>query len=184
MEKERNIIIKPIIRGNEIVAVEINQIELPLISNAKVSDLQELVNAIETFCKYFDLEELAGKRLAGKGRILKEFEPEELVNFLNTLSPDQILVIKVLAEVGRNGLSRGDLVQKMKELLGETDFKGWDLGGKLAGISVRAHKTWGKESIFERCHIRKGSRIVSGWRLKEKYLPIIRKWLQERGESL
>jgi len=30
----------------------------------------------------------------------------------------------------------------------------------------------------------RGDEIVSGWRLKEKYLPIVRGWFQEMGETL
>ena len=69
----------------------------------------------------------------------------------------------------------------MRELLDDRKFSGWALGRKASGD---IYKGQGKEIIFERCHIRRGDEIVSGWRLKEKYLPIVKGWLQEMGGTL
>ena len=184
MSANSNPIIKPVIRGSQIVAVEINGLELRLDRPANISELQEIVTAIEGFCKYFRLEELSDVSIARRGQVFEEFEPEELIEFLKELKPDQILALKILAEAGKDGIPRKEFVSRMRELLDDPKFSGWALGGKLAGISIRAHKGWGKESIFERCHIRRGDEIVSGWRLKEKYLPIVRGWFQEMGETL
>ena len=69
----------------------------------------------------------------------------------------------------------------MRELLDDRKFSGWALGRKASGD---IYKGWGKENTFERCHIMRGDEIVSGWRLKEKYLPIVRGWFQEMDETL
>lgn len=144
MSNKGEMYIRPVIQGNQVVSIEIQNMSLPLREPIPIAKLAELVEVIERFGKYVDIEKLS-ERLPKES--LKKWATQDLHEFVLTeIRDDQAVALKVLTEVTE--ISRKEFVQRMAKLLGKEKFRGWDLGGILAGITMKA-KSWGYESPYK-----------------------------------
>jgi hypothetical protein len=170
--------IRPVIHGNQVVSIEIHDISLPLREPIPVAKLAELVEVIERFAKYIDIEKLS--EVLPK-ESLKKWVPQDLRKFILTdIRDDQAIALKVLVETTE--ISREEFIQKMAKLLGEQGFRGWDLGGILAGITMKA-KNWGYESPYKS----EWRSVGKEWKCfysiaRDEYKDIIASALKEREE--
>ncbi|QQG48279.1 MAG: hypothetical protein HY247_05880 [archaeon] len=167
--------IKPVIEGTDITSVEVGNTTLKLKQTVSLDSLQELISAVENFSKFFDLTSLGS---ADEG-IKTEWNEQDLTQFLSKETrEDQIVALKVLSDKGE--VTREEFLNEMKKLLKNPGFRGWDLGGLLAGLSIRS-RTWGYESPYIKEERREGNEWDTFYRIKERYAPLIKKWLKERG---
>jgi len=176
MSNKDEMYIRPVIHGNQVVTIEIQNVSLPLKEPIPIAKLAELVDTIERFVKYVDIEKISEKL---SKESLKKWTPQDLREFVLTdLRNDQATALKVLTE--STEISRKEFVQKMAKLLGNERFRGWDLGGLLAGITMKS-KNWGYESPYKSEWRPAGSEWECFYYLaRSEYKDIIASALKER----
>ena len=178
---EQPLSIKPLIRETAIVALEVEDIRLPLKKKLPLSDLPKLVEAAEVFFTYVDIEKLSESisEEEEEAEKLPEWEEKALREFVVTsLRDSQAIAFEVLLDYDE--VSRKDFISEMRKRLENPNYRGWDLGGQLAGITMKS-KSWGYESPFEREWRTVGDKWKCFYSLRrEKYNDVIRKALVER----
>lgn len=170
--------VKPVIQDGEIISVEVENVSLPLRGHLSLDELPQLVDVVERFFRYVDVEKLS-ESLIEEEESLKEWKDEDLRDFVLTqLRDSQAVALGVLTE--SDEVTREQFVAKMKKLLADNTFRGWSLGGLLAGITMKA-KSWGYESPYEREWRTVGNEWKCFYRLtKDRYRSIISAALKER----
>lgn len=171
--------VKPVIEDGEIVKLEIEEVSLPLRQPLTLDELPQLIAAVEGFFRYVDVEKL-GETLAGEGEELGEWEDEDLRKFVLTkLRDSQAAALRVLTD--SNQVTREQFIAKMKKLLDDDTFRGWSLGGLLAGITMKS-KSLDNESPYESEWRTAGNKWKCFYYLtRDRYKPIIKKALEERS---
>lgn len=174
---EKPLSVKPVIRGTEITSLEIEDVQLPLKKSLPLNDLPKLVEAAEMFFKYIDIERLSES--ITEEEKLAEWEDESLREFVSTsLRDSQAVILGVLVDYEE--ITREEFINEMKKRLKDAKYRGWDLGGQLAGITMKS-KSLGYERPFEKEWRTVGDEWKCFYRLsKEKYKDIIRNALKER----
>lgn len=169
--------IKPIITSSKITGIEVEDVSLPLRGELSLNELSQLVEAVEAFFKYIDVERLGETLSEEEG--LEEWNEKDLRKFVSTqLRDSQAVALRVLTE--SDDITREEFIQKMRKLLGDNTFRGWSLGGLLAGITMKS-KSWGYESPYEREWRNVGNKWKCFYYLtREEYRDIISKALKER----
>jgi hypothetical protein len=169
--------VKPVIQDGQIISIEIQDVSLPIKGSLSLNELPQLVDAVEKFFKYVDIERF-GEALTREEE-LKEWDDENLRKFVTTqLRDSQSVALEILAE--SDEVTREQFLDRMKKRLGDEKFRGWSLGGLLAGITMKS-KSWGYESPY----VSDWKTVGSEWRCfynltRETYRPIIREALKER----
>jgi hypothetical protein len=173
---ERKISIKPSIEGGQIVGIEVEEVNLPLKSPVPLTELSKLVEAVEIFFQYVDVEKL-GETIEEEE--LPEWKDEDLREFvIKNLRDSQALALKVL--IDSKEVTREEYIETMKKLLGDEKFRGWSLGGLLAGITMKS-KSWGYESPYTSEWRTEGNEWKCYyWITRDRYVPTIREALKER----
>jgi hypothetical protein len=170
--------VKPVIQGSQIVSIEVQDVSLPLREALPLDKLSDLVEAVETFFRYVDVEKL-GETLSEEDESLNQWKESDLRKFVLTqLRDSQAIALGVLADTKE--ITREDFVKKMKKSVQDEEFRGWSLGGLLAGITMKS-KSWGYESPYNS----EWRAVRSEWQCfyylrREEYRPIIQKALKER----
>ena len=175
---EEKISITPVIQSGKIISVEVQDVSLPLKKDLSIDELPKLVEAIEEFFKYVDIERF-GELVEEEEEEFEEWDEEALRNFVLTrLSDRQALALKVLTE--SKEVTREEFIEKMRKLLNNNKFRGWDLGGLLGGITNKS-QSLGYESPYRREWRTVGDEWYCFYSLtREKYREIIDKALKER----
>ena len=176
---EKTLSIRPLLRGTKIVSLKVEDVQLPLKKSLSLEDLPKLVEAAEVFFEYIDIKMLGESIFEQQEEKLPEWENEALRNFVITsLRDSQAVLLGVLVEYEE--VTREEFIDEMKKRLKDAKYRGWDLGGQLAGITMKS-KSAGYERPFK-----KEWRIVGNeWKCfyclsKKKYADIIRNALKER----
>jgi hypothetical protein len=169
--------IKPVIEGTEISSVEVGRMTLRLKQKVGIENLKDIIGAVEDFAKFFDLASISSSEEEEEGA---PWEDSDLIEFLSKETrEDQIAALKVMSDKGE--VNREQFIEEMKKALKNPGFRGWDLGGLLAGITIRSH-SWGCESPYIKDERREGNDWNTFYSINEKYAPLVKKWLKERGE--
>jgi len=173
--------IKPVIKDNKINSIEVQDVLLPLKEELSLDELQQLVEAVEVFFKYVDVDRLR-ESLEEEEEGLSEWIEKDLRKFVLTqLRDSQAVALKVLTQC--HEITREEFIEKMRTLLGDSKFRGWSLGGLLAGITMKS-KTWGYESPYDSEWRMVGNKWKCFYFLtSEKYRDIISRALKEREEG-
>ena len=176
---EQPLSVKPIIRGTEIVSLEVEDVQLPLKKKLSLDELPELVEAAEVFFKYVDIEKLSESIAEEEEKELPEWEDKALREFVSTsLRDSQAVALGVLVDYEE--ITRKEFIAEMRKRLKNTEYRGWDLGGQLAGMTMKS-KSWGYERPFEKEWRTIGDKWKCFYSLRrEQYRDIIRDALKER----
>ncbi len=171
--------IKPVIRENKIISIEVKDVSLPLREELSLDELPQLVEAVEVFFKYIDVSRM--RETIEEEEALSEWTEEDLRKFVLTqLRDSQAVALKILTQYDE--ITREEFIEKMKKALGDNSFRGWSLGGLLAGITMKS-KTWGYESPYES----EWRTVGNKWKcfyflVRKKYRDIVSKALKERED--
>jgi hypothetical protein len=78
-------------------------------------------------------------------------------------------------------VTREEFVNEMKKHLNKPDYRGWDLGGLLAGITMKAQRGWGRESLYEIewKYDSNQEGYVCYYKLSSKYASMIKRALEQ-----
>jgi len=158
--------------------MEVGNLTLPLKTEVPLDKLQELVEAVTTFLQYVDIEKL-GKAIEEEEEELPIWDKDELREFaIKNLRDSQAIALDIL--INTKEITREDFVSAMKTRLSDPKFRGWSLGGLLAGITMKA-KSWGYESLYDSEWRTEGNESkFYYWIIRTEYIPVIRDALKER----
>lgn len=181
---EKKLSISPKIMGSEIVSLEVEDVKLPLKKNLPLNDLPKLIEATEVFFSYVDIGTLSEYIAEGEEEEeLNEWKDEDLREFVSTsLRDSQATVLEVLVEYEE--LDREELIDEMKKRRSDPEYRGWDLGAQLAGITMKS-KSLGYERPFAKEWRTIGEKWKCFYRLhRERYRSILRDALKNRTAIL
>ncbi|HDM26944.1 MAG TPA: hypothetical protein ENG27_01355 [Candidatus Bathyarchaeota archaeon] len=165
-----NVEVKPVIKNGKVIRLEVCGMEWPLKKSIPVEDLLKVTESIQTLGEYVDFSGMRSIKPA-----LEEWQPEEIYKFLEECNEVQRTFLKLLAENGE--MTKEQLVDVMKKILNKPDFRGWDLGGALAGMGIRMGRLK-KEPLYYIEKRRTGGKVTHYYRINEKYRQTIRKWFE------
>jgi len=168
--------INPTIRGDKVVRLEICGIEWPLKKDIPVEEFLKLTESIRLMAKYVDF-----KRIGLREGLVKEpWTREELLAFIKERNRAQKVFLKVLAERGE--ISRDELLDIMRDRLGDPGYGAKDLAGMIAGINIRVNKL-GKEHLFTISRRRVGGQLMGFYEINPEYRELLLELLSgEAGE--
>jgi len=164
--------VKPVIKNGKVIRLEVNGLEWPLKKSIPVEELLQVMESIKILGEYVDFREMGTIRPA-----LESWSEEELFKFLDERNETQKAFLKLLVE--EKEILKEDAIRKMKTILNRPDFRGWDLGGALAGMGIRVRKLR-KEPLYYIKHIRVGGSATCRYEINPKYKEAIRKWMQKQ----
>ena len=177
---EESLSITPKIKGSEIVSLEVEDVRLPLKKSLPLDDLPNLIEATKVFFSYVDIGKLSESIAeVEEEEELPEWEDKDLREFaIKSLRDSQAIALEVLVEFSE--LDREAFIEEMKERLDNPEYRGWDLGGQLAGITMKS-RSWGYEKPFEK----EWRTVRDKWKCfyslrREKYRDVLRDALKER----
>jgi len=170
--------VKPVIRDSKVIGIEIGGVSLPLKKSLSFEELPDLVNSVDKFFTFIDVDRL-GEILTKEEEKPKEWDDENFLRFILTqLKESQALAFRILVDV--NEVTRKQFIAEMQKLLGDDQFGGWNLGGLLAGITMKS-KSWGYENPIDREWRMIKDKEVCLYRLaKPRYRKIVSAALEKR----
>lgn len=173
--------VKPVIQNGQIKSVEVEDVSLPLIRPLELTELPELIEAVELFFKYVDIEKF-NEVISESDDALDEWDDGDLRDFVKTqLRDSQAVALDILTE--NDEITREEFIEKMGKALNVKKYRGWDLGGVLAGITMKSKTYDDYESPYSSEWRTVGNKWKCFYQLtRERYRPIIRKALKERAE--
>jgi len=174
----KNISVKPIIEDGKIIKLEVEDVLLPLREDLSLDKLQQLISSVENFFRYIDVDKL-GESLIDQEETPDEWKDKDLKKFVITqLRDSQAEALGIL--VASKVVTREQFITKMRKQLSDTSFRGWSLGGLLAGITMKS-KSWGYESPYDREWRNVGNKWKCVYYLRrDDYRSIIKNALKER----
>ncbi len=158
--------INPTIRGDRVVRLEVCGVEWPLKMEIPMGDFVKLAESIRFMAKYVDFERVGARRSVGEG----PWTREELETFLRERNEAQKAFLRILAEHGE--ISRDELLEALRDRLGNPGYGAKDLAGIVAGINIRVNRL-GKEHLFAISRRRVGGRLVGFYEVNPRYRELI-----------
>jgi len=163
--------IKPVIRNNKIIDLEVSGVRFPIKEDEGISldKLPEITGALEVLDKYVDITKVGSSE-----RVKDEWTENELADFMKDNTELQKAILEVLLK--EKEISEKELIKKLSAEL-HRNVRGWDIGGAIAGIHNRAINTWGKEKLIEKEWKRVNGKWMRFYRITPKYVEVIKKIL-------
>jgi len=177
MSSGEEVEVNPVIKGDKVVKLVVAGVEWPLKAEVPVQELLKLMDAIRLLARYVDLARVSPPGALPGQPGLASLEPwteEELKTFLEERTEEQKAFLRLLAE--RGVVSREEVVEAIREVLGRPDYSGRDLAGVVAGINRRA-RTLGKALLFTIERRRVGGRLVGIYRVDPRCRELLTKLL-------
>ncbi|MFQ5762975.1 MAG: hypothetical protein ACE5PO_08055 [Candidatus Bathyarchaeia archaeon] len=173
MRRDTAVESKAVIKGNEVVRIEIAGRTFPLLKKIPIEEFPKISQAIEFLSKYIDF---AGVETS---KPKEEWTDREIATFLSSCNERQVAVLEVLLE---GEISRRELVQEISARLKKSNLRGWDLGGALAGIANRTNQL-NKIPLYESEWRRlEGNEWDCYYRLNPKYIQPIRQCVASKAK--